>query len=530
MRVFALMAVLCLAASAWASEAAKLYKEGRKAQKAGQYARAYLLYSEAAAQEPDNRIYWLRAEALRTQADLQAKVEPPRLVAGIPTAGAEPEEPVPEATPEDWAAAREPLPPTRLAAAPGRKDFDLRGNFKTLFEGVAHAFGLDCVFDGDYQPGHVIRFQMQQAGYRTALHALEAATGSFLVPISSKLFLVVKDTPQKRREEEPYVAIIVPLPEPTSIQELTSMVTAVQQACGIQKVSWDSQKNVVIMRDAISKVLPARALFEELLHPRAQVQIEMQFLEVSSADMLDYGLALPNSFPVVSFSDLLHSTPSIASNLAGMLLFGGGESMLGIGIVNSTLLASLSRSSGDVLLSGAMRSVDGQPASMHVGEKYPILTAGYYGPSNFSGPGAYTPPPSFTFEDLGLSLKATPHVHGVEDVTLDVEAEFKVLTGSSMDGIPIISNRSLKSVVSVKFNQWAVIAGLLSDQDARTLSGIAGVAKVPLLGPLMSHHTHDKESHQVLILLKPELLTLPPDQYVTHVLRMGSEARPLTPL
>ena len=60
---------------------------------------------------------------------------------------------------------------------------------------------------------------MEQVDYREALHALEAVTGSFLVPISDRLLLVVKDTPQKRREEEPYAAIIVPLPEPTSQQE-----------------------------------------------------------------------------------------------------------------------------------------------------------------------------------------------------------------------------------------------------------------------------------------------------------------------
>src|SRR5579864_8570931 len=134
MRVFALMAALCLATGAWASEASKLYNQGRKAQKAGQYARAYLLYSEAAALEPDNHVYWLRAEALRTQAGMQAQVMP-RLLAGIPTATDEPEEQLPEATPEDWAATREPMPPARLNAAAGLKDFDLRGNSKTLFEG-----------------------------------------------------------------------------------------------------------------------------------------------------------------------------------------------------------------------------------------------------------------------------------------------------------------------------------------------------------------------------------------------------------
>jgi len=172
--------------------------------------------------------------------------------------------------------------------------------------------------------------------------------------------------------------------------------------------------------------------------------------------------------------------------------------------------------------------VDGQPASIHVGQKYPILTAGYFGPASFSGPNAYTPPPSFTFEDLGLSLKATPHVHGVEEVTLSIEAEFKVLAGQASNGIPIISNRSLKSDVTLKMGEWAMVAGLIDDEEARSLAGIAGLSRIPILGPLTSSVTHNKSSDQVIILLRPTLLTNPPDNSMTHVLRMGAEARPLT--
>jgi hypothetical protein len=47
---------------------------------------------------------------------------------------------------------------------------------------------------------------------------------------------------------------------------------------------------------------------------------------------------------------------------------------------------------------------------------------------------------------------------------------------------------------------------------------------------LTSNVTHNKSYDRVLILLRPTLLTPPPDNSLTHVLRMGSEMRPLTPL
>jgi len=34
----------------------------------------------------------------------------------------------------------------------------------------------------------------------------------------------------------------------------------------------------------------------------------------------------------------------------------------------------------------------------------------------------------------------------------------------------------------------------------------------------------------VLLAIKPTLLDLPPDQFVTHAIWTGSEAKPLTPL
>ena len=218
-RIFLLVLALVLATRVWASEASDLYKRGRKAEKSGHIARAYLLYSQAAALEPNNHLYWSRTMALQTRAAMEAKVTP-KLVEDLPDPGEEEPLPAPaEATQQDLAEARKPMPPTVLDAQPVRKDFALKGNAKTLFETVARAYGLDCIFDGDYQATQTIRFQMDQADYREALHALEAATGSFIVPVSDKLFLVVKDTPQKRKEEEPYAAIIVPLPEPTTVQD-----------------------------------------------------------------------------------------------------------------------------------------------------------------------------------------------------------------------------------------------------------------------------------------------------------------------
>jgi hypothetical protein len=47
---------------------------------------------------------------------------------------------------------------------------------------------------------------------------------------------------------------------------------------------------------------------------------------------------------------------------------------------------------------------------------------------------------------------------------------------------------------------------------------------------LFRKYSRDKEIHHVLISIRPRLLGIPPDQVITHTVRIGSETRTVTPL
>jgi len=416
-------------------------------------------------------------------------------------------------------------PPPQLQGAPGRQTLQLNGDAKMLFEKTARAFGLDCVFDGDYQPGPALRVRLEDASYDEALYELAVATGSVVVPVSERLFLVAKDTPQKRAEVEPTVAVGVPIPDPVTVQEAQELARTVQQAMEILRLVVDADQRLVYMKDRISKVLPAQALFEQLAGRRAQVAVELELIEVDRTSYLSYGLSLPTEFPIAYLGGAFNSRPSIAAEFAHMLVFGGGKTLMGFGLADARAFANATRSTGRARLRAEVRALDGSAASFHVGDKHPVLSGAYLG-GGYSG---YMIPPNFNFEELGLVLKVTPRVHGLEEISLELEAEFKVLGGQSINGIPVISNRKLQSKVRLREGQWGVLAGLVNISDTRTVSGFPFLSRLPLVGRLFRQNTRSSESTELLLLLKPRLIS-PPPVSPAPLMHLGSESRLRIPL
>jgi len=514
-RLFCVLLVAVLAGGA--DNATLLFQQAQKAERAGQITRAYLLYAEAAAADPKNLVYWERAQALRPMASLLKETQPL------------PKDLAPEKVDrtlfgsigdQDLDQARKPLPPARLEAMPGRQDFDLRGDSKSLWEKIAAAFHLMVIFDTAYQPVPALRLQLDSADYRDALRSLEAATNSFLTPVSNRLIFVANDTAAKRTEFEGTAAVVVPFPETMSVQELQEIATGVRGTLDMTRVMVDTQRHFILVRDRVTKVRLAEKLLQDLLRPRAQVAIEVEIMTTDQSSALSYGLSLPTSLSLVNFSNKANLLYAIPAGYANFMTFGGGASLIGFGVTSAQLFANVSKSSSSTVLRSEIVALDGQASTLHVGDKYPLVSNAYIG--NTSGGGTvYTPPPSFTFEDLGLVLKVTPHIHGMDDVTLDVDAEFKLLGATSIDGIPIIASTKYESKTRVMTGEWAVLAGLMTSSEARSITGIPILSRIPLL----RSNNINTDYGQTLIVLKPHLLILPPSESPTWRAWCGTETK-----
>jgi tetratricopeptide (TPR) repeat protein len=116
--------------------------------------------------------------------------------------------------------------------------------------------------------------------------------------------------------------------------------------------------------------------------------------------------------------------------------------------------------------------------------------------------------PGAEYEDLGLKVRATPRVHADSEVTLHLEFEIRSLSGVTINGIPVISNRTVDQIVRVRENETTLLSGIVQPEETRTITGLPGFARTA--GHLAGRRDTERRDTMLLILVTPRQLRLAP--------------------
>lgn len=518
--------------AAWAEDAAKQHFElGQAAERQGRDLEAYAQYLQARAAAPDNRKYLRAADRLRA-ATAQA--------IAIRTAGETVEASTPlgrlPLTPEDFHefddSLREALGPMELEIEHKISSFRIDGTIQEAYERVFREYGIDVIFDEGFRGSTPTKFHLDDVDFDDAVITLNEVAVAFVIPLTAKLALIAADTPAKRSELEPVVMINVPIPEAVTPQDATEVAQAVQQTLEVRRLFVVPSRNIVTIRDSPAKARMARLLLERLLTPSSEVILEVELIAYNQDRNRQLGFSLPSSFPVTNYSTILNAMAP-DSDGSGQIGIGGGETLLGIGVGDAQLVAQLNVGSGSIAQRLSVRASDGKEAQVRIGERFPIITSSFEPGSGLDGEQAGAnfalPPPSFQFEDLGLSINATPSVRGSGEVSLQLQAEFNLLAGGSVNGIPILVNRTLETSIRLREGESAIIAGMAIDETRNTRTTPLGLAGIPVVSTLLSRQTRRTNSTDLLVIVTPRIVRLPASEIVRELrIRFGSEQRPLS--
>jgi len=127
--------------------------------------------------------------------------------------------------------------------------------------------------------------------------------------------------------------------------------------------------------------------------------------------------------------------------------------------------------------------------------------------SQVLGNQSYVPPfPSVSYENLGLNLKTTTVIHGNGEVSMKLELQMRSLTGSSSNGVPVISNQEYQGGIRLRDGEPAVVAGEITTNDQYSMSGIPGLQSIPGLSQGLADNTRMKENDELLIIITPHVV------------------------
>jgi type II secretory pathway component GspD/PulD (secretin) len=120
------------------------------------------------------------------------------------------------------------------------------------------------------------------------------------------------------------------------------------------------------------------------------------------------------------------------------------------------------------------------------------------------------PFPGSEYIDLGVKVKATPTMNRDGEVTLQLDFEIRSLAGTSVNGIPVITNRTLKQTVRLKEDETSIVSGLLDREETAAISGLPGFANLPFgAGYAFGPRNNSDQDTELLILVTPRRLRLP---------------------
>ena len=257
--------------------------------------------------------------------------------------------------------------------------------------------------------------------------------------------------------------------------------------------------------------------------------------------IISSGLAAPGDF--LAILGILAASGQVSNSIfsSGIATFGGSLTNCGtttysctgaattFAVAPGTFSANLSLNSSDTreLDDLQLRLGDGETATMKSGTKYPIQTSSFssIGSSalssiaGLSGAGtssslqsllaSYSSSipniPQVEYQDLGLTLKAMPKVMRGQDVALTIDLKISALAGSSVNGNPILNNRSWSGVVTVKQDEAVVVISELDKSQSRAVSGVPGISEVPGLNDLTGNDDQ-KNYASLLIVITPHVV------------------------
>ena len=291
------------------------------------------------------------------------------------------------------------------------------------------------------------------------------------------------------------------------------------------RITADITNNAVLVyADAESQRIVEQTI-RQIDRPQRQIAIEATIAEVTLNDQLNYGVQFFVASQKGSIANTVASAPGANNTIepvtnavnaaAGALL---GRALPGfnllVGAENSprVILDALhSVTDVKVLSNPSLVVLDNQPATLQVGDQVPFSTG-----SATVLTANNTVVNTIDYKNTGIILRVLPRANANGHVVLDIEQEISSVAPGTAAGslTPTISQRRVKSSVSVNSGQTVLLAGLITESDSKQKQGIPGLDAIPGFGDAMGHQNTARARTELILFIRPTVIKDAVDAHV----------------
>jgi type II secretory pathway component GspD/PulD (secretin) len=380
--------------------------------------------------------------------------------------------------------------------------------------------GISVTFDQQFQD-RAYSIELEDVTVEEALQQIMSANQLFYKVINPKTIIVVNDRADKRQQYDEMVVKTFFVSH-VDAQALAQMVTTIMRVpqmpvAPVVMSHPDKSVNSITVRGTTQIVNIIERIIRANDKPRAEVVIDVQILEVNRQRAKMYGINLnayavgllfsPEVAPPNTSAPPVTAPPSPPPFNLNTISQGISTADFYMSIPTALVRFLESDSHTKTIAKPQLRGAEGTKLTLNLGDEIPVLQTVFGAAA--AGGFASIPQSSYTYRPVGVIIEVTPRVTYDGEIVLELVVENSTLGGSIDVGgqsAPTFGTRKVTTKLRLREGESNLLAGLLREEDRRSLRGFPGLLRLPVFRQLLSDNDQSIQQTDIVMLLTPHIV------------------------
>ena len=296
--------------------------------------------------------------------------------------------------------------------------------------------------------------------------------------------------------------------------QLLNVIGRVQGSPIVPAFVANKNQNSVTVRATAPLVAIMERIIESNDRPRAEVIVDVQILEVNRSRAKQFGLDLSNYSVTGIFSPEKRPTTgeggSVTTQPFNLNTITAGISAADFYLAVPTAVVRFLESDSQTKLVAKpqLRGREGEEIKLNLGDRFPVPST-TFGSLGGAGSVATQPISSFTYEPVGIIVNMTPRVTFDGDIVLKLVVESSTLgqdVNIAGQNLPSFGSRKVETTLRLRDGESTLLAGLLREDQQRTLTGFPGLMRLPVFRQLFTNNDLSSGQTDIVMLLTPRIV------------------------